>query len=146
MFKSNYEDVNVFFGCSMRGGYSFVSKDDLAKIPDIIQALGCRLVSNHQTQPGISEREKDMTPREIHDRDYAWLTEADHDPRSNWPGWIMGSLGNKAPGTDITWKDVARALQKQLGLRVHVGAKTVFWLQGKTHYLGQARVHPTRPR
>ena len=67
----------VYFGCSMLGGYSFVKREELAEFPGLIKGLGCRLASDHQTQPGVIEREAKLDPTYIHDRDYAWELESD---------------------------------------------------------------------
>ncbi len=69
--------VKIFFGCSMRGGYSNLSQEELRRIPEIIEKLGYELVSKHQTERKVIERENKLTTREIHDRDYNWLLEAD---------------------------------------------------------------------
>jgi hypothetical protein len=69
--------AKVFFGCSMRGGHGNVSRDDLARIPDIIEGLGHELASRHQTRPGIIEEEDRLEKAVIHDRDYGWETESD---------------------------------------------------------------------
>ncbi|MCX6798529.1 MAG: nucleoside 2-deoxyribosyltransferase [Candidatus Diapherotrites archaeon] len=61
----------------MRGGYANVSRAELAKLVGIIEQLGLELVSTHQTQKGVLEKEKRLASEEIHDRDYAWLKEAD---------------------------------------------------------------------
>ena len=66
----------VFFGCSMRGGQAKVSREELAKFPQMIQALGYTLPSTHQTEEGIVEREQALTTTHIHDRDYEWLLES----------------------------------------------------------------------
>lgn len=62
-------------------------------------------------------------------------------------GWLesLGRGAFKFVGAPVTWKDALRALQEQLGITVHVGAKTVFQLRGQSHYLGRLRVclfHP----
>lgn len=67
----------VFFGCSMRGGYTVVSREELAKIPDIIEGLGCNLSSRHQTEKNILSKEDLLEKTQIHDRDYKWLLGAD---------------------------------------------------------------------
>lgn len=61
----------------MLGGYDRVSRDELAKIPDIIEGLGHELASRHQIRPGITEEENKRGKPEIHDRDYAWEMESD---------------------------------------------------------------------
>jgi len=61
----------------MLGGYDRVSRDELAKIPDIIEGLGHELASRHQTRPGITEEENKRGKPEIHDRDYTWEMESD---------------------------------------------------------------------
>jgi len=68
----NKEVKEFFFGCSMRGGYGEVSKDQLAQIPDIIEELGHQLASRHQTRDWETS-EIPLSPTQIHDRDYAWL-------------------------------------------------------------------------
>lgn len=67
----------IFFGCSMRGSHDCVSHEELALIPDIIESLGCDLVSRHQTETGILEKEDLLTRTQIHDRDYEWLLGSD---------------------------------------------------------------------
>jgi len=57
----------------MRGGRDNVSREELDKIPDVIEGLGYELASRHQSADGVAEREVKMKPKEIHDRDYAWL-------------------------------------------------------------------------
>jgi len=69
--------VTVYFGCSMLGGYAVVSREDLAEFPKLITDLGYRLASDHQTQPGVLEREAKLNPTVIHDRDYLWLLDSD---------------------------------------------------------------------
>lgn len=62
--------VNIYFGCSMRGGHNLVSEEDLAKLPQIIESLGYTLPSKHQTQKGIIKEENKLTKKHIHDRNY----------------------------------------------------------------------------
>ena len=69
--------VKVFFGCAMRGGNNLVSREDLAKFPEIIEELGYNLSSKHQTQAGIIEKENKLTKTAIHDRDHKWASESD---------------------------------------------------------------------
>lgn len=69
--------TKVFFGCAMRGGHNVVSREDLAKFPDIIEGLGYQLASRHQTQAGIIGQENKLTKTHIHDRDYRWEKESD---------------------------------------------------------------------
>jgi 8-oxo-dGTP pyrophosphatase MutT (NUDIX family) len=69
--------VTVYFGCSMLGGYALVSREELAGFPKLIEELGYRLASDHQTQPGVLEREAKLEPTLIHDRDYQWLLDSD---------------------------------------------------------------------
>ena len=69
--------MTVYFGCSMLGGYAVVSREDLAEFPKLITDLGYRLASDHQTQPGVLEREAKLNPTFIHDRDYQWLLGSD---------------------------------------------------------------------
>jgi len=69
--------IKIFFGCSMRGGQGNVSREDLAKFPDIIEELGYELASKHQTQEGVIGEENELTKTYIHDRDYDWEKESD---------------------------------------------------------------------
>lgn len=73
----NKKKVLVFFGCSMRGGHEVVSKEELAKFPEIIEELGCVLASKHQTEEGIIAKEDKLDTTNIHDRDYEWEMESD---------------------------------------------------------------------
>jgi len=63
----------VFFACSMRGGFPYVSREFLQKIPDALEEIGLEVVSRHQTQQGVIEQEDRKTTIAIHDRDYGWL-------------------------------------------------------------------------
>ena len=67
----------VFFSCSMRGGYRRVAQEELRKIPDIIELLGMEVISRHQTSENFVEIESELNDKQIHDRDYQWLQEAD---------------------------------------------------------------------
>jgi hypothetical protein len=69
--------IIIYFGCSMLGGYAAVSREELASFPKLIAELGYRLASDHQTQPGVLEREAKLEPVFIHDRDYQWLLDSD---------------------------------------------------------------------
>jgi len=69
--------VKVFFGCSMRGGYDAVSREELAKFPKMIEELDSELISKHQTKEGIIQEENKLTTTDIHDRDYEWLMKSD---------------------------------------------------------------------
>jgi hypothetical protein len=75
--KKKPENVVVYFGCSMLGGYAAVSKEEVARLQQRIAELGYRLASHHQTQPGVLEREAKLEPSLIHDRDYRWLLDSD---------------------------------------------------------------------
>jgi len=69
--------ITVYFGCSMAGGYGAVPREEIARLHNRIAELGYRLASDHQTQPGIMEREAKLGPFFIHDRDYQWLLDSD---------------------------------------------------------------------
>ena len=71
------QKVTVYFGCSMLGGYANVRREDLAEFPKVILELGHRLATDHQTQPGIIEKEALLEQAYIHDRDYRWMMESD---------------------------------------------------------------------
>jgi len=61
----------------MLGGYAAVSKEEIARLQKRVAELGYRLASDHQTQPGVLEREAKMGTVFIHDRDYQWLLDSD---------------------------------------------------------------------
>jgi hypothetical protein len=69
--------ITVYFGCSMLGGYSAVSREEIARLHKLIAQMGYRLASDHQTQPGVLEREAKLEPAFIHDRDYQWLLDSE---------------------------------------------------------------------
>ena len=93
----------VFFGCSMRGGYASLNREELIKVRNLIEPLGHKLVSKHQLENGILERESRLSPKEIHDRDYNWLKEADlcvfeiSNPSLGTGGEISDALGLEKP-------------------------------------------------
>jgi nucleoside 2-deoxyribosyltransferase len=68
---------NVFFSCSMRGGFGRLAQEELRRIPDIIEELGLVVISRHQTSERFMENESQLTDKAIHDRDYGWLKDAD---------------------------------------------------------------------
>jgi hypothetical protein len=55
-----------------------------------------------------------------------------YEKQSNWLESI-GTGAYKRYGDAITWQGAVHALQKQLGLDVHVGGKTALELQGRAH-------------
>ncbi|MFZ2071603.1 MAG: nucleoside 2-deoxyribosyltransferase [Halobacteriota archaeon] len=61
----------------MRGGFGRLAQEELRKIPDIIEEQGMEVISRHQTSEKFMISESRLTNREIHDRDYGWLKEAD---------------------------------------------------------------------
>jgi hypothetical protein len=69
--------ITVYFGCSMLGGDTVVSRDEIANLHKLIAEMGYRLASDHQTQPGVLEREAILEPAFIHDRDYQWLLDSE---------------------------------------------------------------------
>jgi hypothetical protein len=69
--------LTVYFGCSMLGGYTAVSREEIADLHNLIAEMGYRLASDHQTQPGVLEREATLEPVFIHDRDYRWLLDSE---------------------------------------------------------------------
>lgn len=69
--------AKIFFGCSMRGGYSAASREELAEFPELIEKLGHEIASRHQTDKDWARKEARLTETDIHDRDYKWLSESD---------------------------------------------------------------------
>jgi 2'-deoxynucleoside 5'-phosphate N-hydrolase len=70
--------AKVFFGCSMRGGFSNVRQDYLREIPELIESLGHELVSKHQVSATFDKDESPLTEVQIHDRDVRFLLDADY--------------------------------------------------------------------
>jgi len=77
MNEKKKREITVYFGCSMLGGYAAVSREEIARLQKRIAELGFGLASDHQTQPGVLEREAKLEPSLIHDRDYQWLLDSD---------------------------------------------------------------------
>ena len=75
--KTKREKAVVYFGCSMLGGYGALAREEIARLQRRIAELGYCLASDHQTEPGILEREAKLEPQWIHDRDYEWLLDSD---------------------------------------------------------------------
>jgi hypothetical protein len=75
--KKKAEKVVVYFGCSMLGGYGAVCREEIALLHKRIAEMGYCLASDHQSQPGVLEREAKLEPAFIHDRDYEWLLDSD---------------------------------------------------------------------
>ena len=75
--KKKPASVVVYFGCSMLGGYGAVSREEIAHLQKRIAEMGYRLASDHQTQPGVLQREAKLEPTLIHDRDYQWLLDSE---------------------------------------------------------------------
>ncbi len=69
--------AKIFFGCSMRGGRANLNREEILKVRSAIEELGHELISTHQLEKGILEKESKLASREIYDRDYNWLKEAD---------------------------------------------------------------------
>jgi hypothetical protein len=57
----------------MRGGYGYVSREQLSRFPAIITSLGHKLATNHQTSFNWAEIEAGMDYVYIHDRDFEGL-------------------------------------------------------------------------
>jgi len=57
--RASYRVFWLFYA----GGYAAVSKEEIARLQKRIAELGYRLASDHQTQPGVLEREAKMEPR-----------------------------------------------------------------------------------
>ena len=62
--------VEIYFGCSMRGGFNSVFQDDLRRLQLSVKDLGHQLVTEHQTGPIFEEDEAPHTNIQIHDGDY----------------------------------------------------------------------------
>ncbi len=115
--------VTLHFGCSMRGGYSLVSREQLARFPVLIQSLGHKLATNHQTSYNWAEIESGMDYIYIHDRDYEGL-------RKSLVGIFEISNPSLGVGSEISdmmqlGKPVMCLIKR--GLESHVSA----YIQGK---------------
>ncbi len=69
-----------------------------------------------------------------------WLNEEGLDKRSAYKyekqsNWLesIGTGAYKRYGDSLTWQGALHAVQKQLGLDIHVGGKTALELQGRAH-------------
>jgi len=72
-----------------------------------------------------------------------WLNKEGLDKRSAYKyekesHWLesLGIGAYKRYGDSVTWQGALHAIQNQLGLDIHVGAKTALELQGKAHNIG----------
>ena len=68
--------VEIYFGCSMRGGFNSVPQDKLRELQSSVKELGHQLVTEHQTSPTFEQDEIPNTETQIHDRDYGYLLNA----------------------------------------------------------------------
>ncbi|MFH1522716.1 MAG: hypothetical protein ABIE43_02750 [Patescibacteria group bacterium] len=113
----------IFFGCSMRGGRDFVSEEELAKIPEIIEELGCQVPSKHQSSKSGVEDDGKLENRFIHDRDYRWLIKC----RAGIFEISNPSLGTGGEISDMIALDRPVLLLYKKGLEVDVSK----YIQGK---------------
>jgi 2'-deoxynucleoside 5'-phosphate N-hydrolase len=108
--------VKVFFGCSMRGGFSSLSQDELRKIPELIETLGHKLMSKHQTSATFEKDESILTNKQIHDQDYMWLLGCDcliaeiTNPSLGVGGEISDAAALKKPVLCIYQKEMEKKL------------------------------------
>ena len=63
--------VKVFFGCAMRGGNNLVSREDLAKFPEIIEELGSKYIE------GLSLKKYEDTFVNLRDFLFKFRTDSD---------------------------------------------------------------------
>ncbi len=68
--------VEIYFGCSMMGGFNSVSQNDLKQLQTSLKELGHQLVTEHQTSPTFEADRAQYTNTQIHDRDYGYLVKA----------------------------------------------------------------------
>jgi nucleoside 2-deoxyribosyltransferase len=61
----------------MRGGHNQVDEKDLKKIPELIESLGCVLISKHQTAKDAIRQEDQNDPAYIFERNLNWIKECD---------------------------------------------------------------------
>ena len=96
---------------------STISRPKQTKINQILQKLPKSVVATSQwlNQEGLDKR-----------------SAYKYEKQSNWLESI-GIGAYKRYGDAITWQGGIHAIQKQLGLDIHVGAKTALELQGKAH-------------
>src|SRR2546428_750268 len=70
-----------------------------------------------------------------------WLEQQGVSPKLAWryvhSGWLelVGDKAYKRAGDRVEWRNALAALQTQLNLPIHVGAKTALQLLGKAHYI-----------
>jgi len=97
----------VFFACSMRGGFPYVSREFLQQIPNALEEIGLELVSKHQTQQGIIQQENQRSVIQIHDRDYSWIEESD---------LVIAEISNPSDGVGGEIADAFHLKKPTLGL------------------------------
>ncbi|GAI05813.1 unnamed protein product [marine sediment metagenome] len=97
----------VFFACSMRGGFPYVSQKFLRQIPNALEEIGLELMSKHQTQQGIIGQENQRSTIEIHDRDYSWIEKSD---------LVIAEISNPSDGAGGEIADAYHLKKPTLGL------------------------------
>lgn len=65
--------VRIYFGCSMRGGFSAVSQEEIRGIHLVVKEIGHELASEHQSSSTFQTDEAPYSNVHIHDRDYGFL-------------------------------------------------------------------------
>lgn len=113
----------IFFSCSMRGGHKKASTGELKEIVDVIENSGFELVSKHQTDTGIIEKEREFSLREIHDRDLEWLKEAD---------FVVAEISNPSLGVGAEVTDAVHMGKPVLCIyKKGIGKSVSAYLRGK---------------
>lgn len=91
--------AKIFFSCSMRGGFSSVSQDDLRKIVDLIESMGHTLATKHQVSKTFYWSESPLPVTYIHDRDTRFFLDSDY---------VIAEISNPSLGvgaeiSDASW-------------------------------------------
>ena len=67
--------MNIYFAGAIRGGREKVY--DYQKMIKRFEKNNCDVLTKHVADPNLSQNGEKLTPREIYNRDCAWLKEAD---------------------------------------------------------------------
>jgi len=101
--------MNIYFACSITGGREYESV-----YQTIVQALienGHEVLTAHLAEPGIGSREAALAPKEVYERDVAWIRACDvliaeTSVPSHGVGYEIGfALGNGKPVLAIFQND-----------------------------------------
>jgi hypothetical protein len=106
----------------MRGGYGIVNLEFLQQITTALEEIGLELMSKHQTETNIIQKEDQITTIAIHDRDYDWLKECD---------LMIAEITNPSLGVGAEISDAIYMEKPVLGLYQTEEGKISAYIRGK---------------